>query len=113
VIFPLVQPRDVIAIHIGDAPPFFGRVEEILPDVKRGWFTLRFLALTPERQEITWILEASQIDGEAFTMGGASVRIERLPDPVPVEPPEPEPEAPRPAGKKGRVIAFPGPKEKP
>jgi hypothetical protein len=36
-------------------------------------------------QELTWILEPGQIDGEPFTMGGNPVRIERLPDPQPVE----------------------------
>ena len=97
-----VQPRDVILVHIDDKPAFYGRVEEILFDVKKGWRQFRFLVLTLPAQEMIWTLEPVQIDGEPFTMGGTPVRIERLADPVPVEPlPEDSPKAP------GKVIAFP------
>jgi hypothetical protein len=102
---------DVIAVHIGDHLGFYARVEEILPDVKPGWLKFRFLTLTSDRKEMTWVLEPRQIDGEPFTMGGTAVRIERLPDPVPAPPEEPA-ISPDEEGK-GRVIAFPGRKEKP
>jgi len=99
----LVQPRDVILVHVQDKPAFHARVEEILFDAKKGWRQLRFQVLTVPPQELTWILEPAQIDGEAFTMGGTPVRIERLPDPVPASPPA-EPPATKDAG---QVISFP------
>lgn len=101
----LVQPGDVILVYVDDKPSFYGRVEEVLQDVKRGWRRLRFSVLTLPLQEMIWTLEPSQIDGEPFTMGGTPVRIERLPDPQPADSqPEPKAEAPKPEGK---VIAFP------
>lgn len=106
----LVQPRDVILVHVEDKPAFFARVEEILFDVKAGWRQMRFTVLTVPLQEMTWTLEPSQIDGEPFTMGGTPLRIERLPDPVPASPPEAEPPA-EPALEKpktaGKVVSFP------
>jgi hypothetical protein len=101
-----VQPGNVVLVHVEEKPAFFARVEEIDFDVKKGWRRIRFLVLTAPPQELTWILEPVQIDGEPFTMGGTSVRIERLPDPKPSEPEEPPATeaAPKPAGK---VISFP------
>jgi hypothetical protein len=99
----LVQPRDVILVHVQEKPAFFARVEEILPDVKKGWRHMRFQVLNVPLQEITWTLEPVQIDGEPFTMGGTPIRIERLPDPVPAVS---EDSAPKP-GDPGRVISFP------
>ena len=109
-----VQPGDVILVHVEDKPAFFGRVEEILPDVKVGWRRIRFTVLTVPLQEMTWILEPSQIDGETFTMGGTPIRIERLPEPAafrdttqePVSEERADPPTPKP-----KVIAFPGPKK--
>jgi len=108
-----VQPRDVILVHVQEKPAFYGRVEEILPDVKKGWLQLRFQVLTLPRQELTWILEPVQIDGEPFTMGGTPIRIERMADPVPASAAQEEAEkgaqpAPSPTGTGPQVIAFPG-----
>jgi len=101
-----VQPRDVILVSLAEKPAFFARVEEILPDRKKGWLQLRFRVLTVPPQELTWILEPAQIDGAPFTMGGTPVGIERLPDPVlQAPPPDEDPPAPGPAGK---VVSFPG-----
>ncbi|MBI5017622.1 MAG: hypothetical protein HZB55_19300 [Deltaproteobacteria bacterium] len=97
-----VQPRDVILVHIDGKPAFYGRVEEILFDAKKGWRRFRFQVLTLPPQEMVWTLEPVQIDGEPFTMGGTPVQIERLADPVPAE--APADPAPRPPGK---VIVFP------
>jgi hypothetical protein len=106
-----VRPGDVLLVHIEEKPAFYARVEEILFDVKKGWRRLRFFVLTVPLQEMTWILEPCQIDGEPFTMGGTPIRLERLPDPV-LSAEEPEPGAPperdRPEGK---VISFPARKE--
>ena len=106
-----VQPGDVILIHVEDKPAFFARVEELQPDVKKGWRRFRILVLTIPPQELTWILEPVQIDGEPFTMGGTPIRIERLPEPKPSESVPPEAGAETEANKpKGRVITFPAKK---
>ncbi|MDF1553186.1 MAG: hypothetical protein P1P84_09000 [Deferrisomatales bacterium] len=106
----LTQPRDVVLVHVDDKPSFYARVEEILLDRKRGWRQLRFQVLTLPPQELTWILEPNQIDGDTFTMGGTPVRIERLPDPRPSVDPETG-EAIGEPGKApqtpGEVISFP------
>lgn len=109
-----VQPRDVILVHVQDQPAFYARAEEILPDVKKGWLQLRFRVLTVPPQELTWILEPAQIDGEPFTMGGTPIRIERLPDPAPTPANEDEAEpAAQPQARSGsRVISFPGKPQK-
>lgn len=105
----ILMPRDVMAVYFSDKLSFYARVEEILPDVKRGWRQLRFLVLGAPPHEVTWILEPSQIDGEEFTMGGTKVRIERLPDPVPTPGPDEnvKRENDQPDGE-AKVIAFPG-----
>ncbi|MDW7710669.1 MAG: hypothetical protein SCH98_09345 [Deferrisomatales bacterium] len=99
----VVQPRDVVLVHVQDKPAFYARVEEILPDVKKGWRRLRFQVLSVPLQELVWTLEPAQIDGAPFTMGGTAIRIERLSDPRPgVEEAEPPP-----ARDAGQVISFP------
>ena len=106
----LVQPRDVILVHVDERPTFYARVEEILLDRKPGWRQIRFQALTLPPQELTWTLEPSQIDGDTFTMGGTPVRIERLSDPEPTVDPnsgEPFNDPGTAAEDTGEVIAFP------
>ncbi|HSH70411.1 MAG TPA: hypothetical protein VK997_10870 [Deferrisomatales bacterium] len=106
----LTQPRDVVLVYVDDEPTFYARVEEILLDRKSGWRQLRFQVLTLPPQELTWILEPNQIDGDTFTMGGTPVRIERLPEPRPsvdpetgeaIKEPQQAPQTP------GEVISFP------
>ncbi|PLX42207.1 MAG: hypothetical protein C0609_10270 [Deltaproteobacteria bacterium] len=98
-----ITPLDVISVYIDGNLAFYARVEEILPDVKKGWLRMRFFVLNPalEEQELTWILEPAQIDGEEFTMGGTPIRIERLPDPTSALPEEAEGD-----GEGGKVISF-------
>lgn len=107
----ITQPRDVVAVFINEELSFYARVEDILPDVKRGWKKFRFLVLSAPLHEMTWILEPRQIDGETFTMGGTPIRIDRIPDPAPVEPEpetEPAPKEKPPAGdEKAKIITFP------
>lgn len=103
----LVRPRDVIAVYFEDKLAFYARVEEILPDIKRGWRQLRFLALVAPPQETIWILEPVQIDGQEFTMGGKKVRIERIPDAAPTPPPKEDHGDAAPSGP-AKVISFPG-----
>lgn len=74
------QPGDVVLIHFREQPASYARVEDIRLHERRGWFFCDLLFLSVPPQPITWILQRHQIDGEIFTMGGESVRIERLPE---------------------------------
>lgn len=73
-------PGDVVLIHFRDQPASFARIEEIRRHERPDWFYCDLLMLALPPQPVTWILRREQIDGSAFTMGGESVRIERLPD---------------------------------
>jgi len=77
--------HDLVLIHVDDKPGFYARVEEILPDVKQGWWQVKFLVLTFPMQVFTWILDDSQIEGADFTMGGTPLRIEPVVSPVELE----------------------------
>jgi hypothetical protein len=70
--------HELVLIHIADRPVAYARVEGVEPDVKRGWWRVRFLLLTLPAQEMTWILQEEQLDGEPFTMGGTPVRLSRI-----------------------------------
>lgn len=103
----ILQPKDLFLVYIKDEFAFYGRVEEILPDRKRGWLNLRFSVLTRPLSEVIWILEPAQIDGEPFTMAGTPVRIEKVPDPVPTPSEDDAPKSPR-ENTPAKVISFPG-----
>lgn len=101
------KPGDVVAVSISGEISFYARIEEIYPDRKKGWYNARFLILAVPLREVTWILEASQIDGEPFTMGGTPLKIERIPfgagnDETPRAVDREKPKKP------AKVIAFPG-----
>lgn len=89
--------NDLVLIHLDDKPGFYARIEDIAPDVKPGWWQVKFLVLTFPLQVYTWILEESQINGTPFTMGGTPVRVEKVKSPVErpraAAPPEASPEA--------------------
>jgi hypothetical protein len=72
-------PGDVVLIHFRDQPASFARIEEIRRHERPDWFYCDLLMLALPPQPVTWVLRREQIDGSAFTMGGESVRIERLP----------------------------------
>jgi len=74
--------HDLVLIHVDDKPGFYARVEEILPDVKQGWWQVKLLVLTFPMQVFTWILDDSQIEGADFTMGGTPLRLEPVISPV-------------------------------
>lgn len=77
--------HDLVLIHVDDKPGFYARVEEILPDVKQGWWQVKLLVLTFPLQVFTWILDDSQIEGADFTMGGTPLRLEPVISPVDLE----------------------------
>ncbi len=88
--------QDLVLVHVDNKPGFYARVEEIVPDVKPGWWQVKLLVLTFPLQVFTWILDDNQVAGEPFTMGGTPLCLEQLVLPVELgqtqEPPAPEPE---------------------
>lgn len=90
----ITQPGDIVLIHQGGKAMVHARVEEILADHKPGWWHLRLLILAVPTQELTWILRDEYIDGAEFSMGGVTMRLERLGPPQPAAPLEPEPPEP-------------------
>jgi hypothetical protein len=81
---------DLILIHHKDQPMGFARVEDIVADVKPGWWQLTLLLLQLPTAKVTWILREEYIDGGEFTMGGETMRLERLPRPQGQAAPQPE-----------------------
>jgi len=77
--------HDLVLIHVDGKPGFYARIDEILPDVKPGWWQVKLLVLTFPLQVFTWILDDFQIEGADFTMGGTPLRIEPLVSPVELE----------------------------
>ena len=107
----MARENDIVLLYLEDSPVSFARVEEILPDVKKGWYNITLLMLQVPLQEVTWILRDTYIEGEAFFMGGKKMRLERVerpatpsaaPEPAPAPekaPGGPEPQAENPPGK--------------
>ncbi len=73
---------DLVLVHIDNKPGFYARIEDITPDVKPGWWQVKLLVLAFPLQVFTWTLDENQINGEAYTMGGTPVRLERVVSPV-------------------------------
>lgn len=88
----MTQENDLVLIYFEDTPLSFARVEDISPDVKRGWYHLRLLILQVPIQVVTWILRDAYINGEEFTMNGKKMRLEKV---VPPEIPTTETDADR------------------
>ena len=79
--------NDLVLVHVDDKPGFYARIEDISPDVKKGWWVVKLLVLSFPLQVYTWILDDSQIAGAAFTMGGTPLTMEKIVSPVPHEEP--------------------------
>lgn len=77
--------NELILVTIDNKPGFYARIEEILPDVKPGWWQVRLLVLTIPIQVYTWILDEFQLDGAPFTMGGTPIRLDPVVSPLEVE----------------------------
>jgi hypothetical protein len=92
--------NDLVLIHLDRQPAFYARIDDITPDVKRGWFQVELLVLTLPPQSLVWILEASHLEGEEFTMGGRPVKLALVP---PKPPPQP---ATPPVASKAKVISL-------
>lgn len=74
----MFRKGEVLLTYFQDNPGFFVRVENIQPDRKKGWWRMTFLILAVPLQTLTWILDDDQMRGSDFTMGGQSLRIERV-----------------------------------
>ena len=80
----MTNQNDLVLIYMENSPLVFARIEEILPDAKRGWFHVKLLMLQIPPQVVTWILKDVYINGEEFTMGGKPMRLEKVVSPEPV-----------------------------
>ncbi len=69
---------DLVLIYYKDEPGVYARIERIEPDVKKDWYKVTLILLTIPHQVITWILREEYINGQVFTMGGNSMRMEKI-----------------------------------
>lgn len=92
--------NDLVLVELNRQPAFFARINDITPDVKRGWHQVELLILTLPPQTLVWILEEAHLKGEEFTLGGQPVKLVPVP---PKSKPEPGPEGPP---GKGKVIPL-------
>mgnify|MGYP001129666113 CR=1 FL=1 len=67
---------DLVLVYVNDSPSFYGRIENIEPDPKPGWYQVTFLFLGIPARMAVWILKEEYIDGAPFTMGGTPLRLE-------------------------------------
>jgi hypothetical protein len=106
----MVVVNDIVLIYLEESPLAFARLESIDPDIKRGWFQVKFLMLQIPLQVVSWILREAYINGEAFTMGGKRMRIEKVicpEEPLPLaDKIPPQEEAAGGTGKMGKVITL-------
>lgn len=81
----MAQEGSIVIVHSNNKPQFFARIEEIKPDVKAGWYKVRFkpLFLHPETgkpaEDMEWVLRDVYIDGEEFTMNGTPIQLVEIP----------------------------------
>ena len=92
--------NDLVLVHLDREPGFYARINDITPDVKRGWYQVELLVLSLPSQTLVWILEETHLQGEEYTMGGRPVQLTLIPPKAP-----PQPGSPAPAGK-GKVIPL-------
>jgi len=94
--------NDLVLVYLDQKPSFYARINDINPDVKRGWYQVELLVLTLPPQTLVWILEEAHLKGEEFTMGGRPMKLLEIP---PKSSPQPEPPTPEDKGK-GKVISL-------
>jgi hypothetical protein len=69
---------DVVLIYHEEQPAFFARIEDISANRKPDWYQVRLLVLQIPLRETIWKLREEYINGEAFTMSGEIIRIEKI-----------------------------------
>jgi hypothetical protein len=92
--------NELVLVYLDQKPAFYARINDINPDVKRGWYQVELLVLTLPPQTLVWILEEAHLQGEEFTMGGRPMKLLAIPPKSP-----PQPETPTPEGK-GKIIPL-------
>ncbi|TGU74164.1 hypothetical protein E4633_01460 [Geomonas terrae] len=97
--------NDIVLAHIEDKPAFYARIEDIVQDVKPGWWQVKLLVLTVPLQVYTWILDESQVNGAPFTMSGTPIMLEKIVSPEPPEKPL-DPVEKGGGEKKGNVVSL-------
>lgn len=99
---------DVILIHYQHQPVAYARIEGINPDIKKDWYQVTLLLLTIPAQSVTWILRDEYIHGASFTMGGQSMRLEKVKRVFPGGTPQDngQPKGPKSQEKASKVIAL-------
>lgn len=75
---------DIVLVYYKDEPGVYARIEKIEPDMKKDWYQITLILLTIPHQVVTWILRGEYISGDAFTMGGNSMRLEKI-ERLPIE----------------------------
>ena len=78
--------NDLILVNVHGKPGFFGRVEKIVPYMKKKWWQITLLILQVPVHKVTWTLDDNQIRGQEFTMGGVPIRMEIVTIPEDEEP---------------------------
>jgi hypothetical protein len=74
--------NDIVLVHVDNKPGFYARIEDIMSDIKPGWWQVRLLVLTFPLQVFTWILDEFQLEYAPFTMGGTPIRLEPVVSPL-------------------------------
>jgi len=92
--------NDLVLVYMDQKPAFYARINDINPDVKRGWYQVELLVLTLPPQTLVWILEGAHLQGEEFTMGGRPMKLVEIPAKSPSQPDTPRPEG------KGKIIPL-------
>jgi hypothetical protein len=88
----MVTINDLVLVYLDRKPAFYARINDITPDVKRGWYQVELLVLSLPSQTLVWILEETHLQGEEFTMGGRPVKLAFIPPKPPPQPGSPLPE---------------------
>ncbi len=70
--------RDLVLIYQEESPASFARIEDIWADKKRDWYNVKLLLLQIPVSEVVWILRETYLNGEAFTMNGVKMRLEKV-----------------------------------
>ena len=52
--------NDLVLVHLDRQPAFYARINDITPDVKKGWHQVELLLLTFPPQTLVWILDTHQ-----------------------------------------------------
>ena len=78
----MTKEGDIVLIYYQNKPTLYARIEAIEFDIKKDWYQVTLLLLSIPIQTVTWILREEYINGTVFTMGGHSMKIEKIEAPA-------------------------------